>query len=296
MLKGRAVDEAILALLAKPPSDAVQAELLLAVADRRIFAAKAAVAAALTAESPKVRLQALQDAARHRHAVGRPGVLDLLLKSDDDAGTGRGGDDRRPRWRRRSARPTGARAPSGCGCSARRIRRFACGCIGLLPRIGDNSMLPLLRTSLDDADPEVFDAAVRALAAWPTAAARDDVFRLARDSRGETHRLLAIRGLVRIIELERYRDPEAAVADLRQAAGFSWRPEEQLLVLAALAQFPCKAALELAQGFLREPTVAGGGAGRNPDNNHTNDQARARCADARGGLQWSVVDRARDNG
>ena len=127
--------------------------------------------------------------------------------------------------------------------------------IGLLPLIGDNSALPALRELLNDEDTGVFDAAVRAIAAWPTPAAREDLLRLARDSRVETHRLLAIGGLVRIVGLDRYRDPQASVADLRQAAGFSWRPEEQKLVLGALAQFPCREALELASGFLREPAV-----------------------------------------
>ena len=99
------------------------------------------------------------------------------------------------------------------------------------------------------------DAAVRALTAWPTTAARDDVLKLARDARDETYRLLAITGLVRIVTLDLYRDPDAAVADLRQAASFSWRPEEQKLVLGALVQFPCRAALDLATSFEREPAV-----------------------------------------
>jgi hypothetical protein len=127
--------------------------------------------------------------------------------------------------------------------------------LGVLPRIGDNSSLPLLRTALSDSNADTYDAAVRALTAWPTSAARDDVFRLARDSRNETHRLLAIQALVRTITLDKHRDPAAAVADLRHAASFSWRPEEQRLVLGALAQFPCRDALDLANGFLREPTV-----------------------------------------
>jgi HEAT repeat protein len=127
--------------------------------------------------------------------------------------------------------------------------------IALLPLIGDPSTLPLLRASLADPDATLFDAAVRALCAWPTPAAREDVMRLARDSRSETHRLLAIAGLVRLVRLEKYRDRTAAVADLRQAAGFAWRPEEQKLVLAALPPFACQDALDLATSFLREPSV-----------------------------------------
>ena len=255
MLKGRAVDEAILALMARKPGEDVEAELVLAVGDRRIFPAKAAVAALLASPSPRVRLHAL----RALRAIGTPSdmdaVLDVLVKNDDESQRAEAektmavlarkiasADHRASAVRARLAAETDAHARATL--------------IAVLPLVGDDSALPLLRTSLENPDAEVFDAAVRALAAWPTGAARDDVCQLARDSRNETHRLLAIRGLVRIIALDKYRDPEAAVADLRQAAGFAWRPEEQKLVLATLVQFPCRDAMELASGFLREPSVA----------------------------------------
>jgi hypothetical protein len=127
--------------------------------------------------------------------------------------------------------------------------------IGTLPQIGDNSALPLVRRALQNNDADVFDAAVRALSSWPTSAAREDVSRLAREAQNETHRLLAIRGLVRIIGLDKYRNPEAAVADLRQAAGLAWRPEELKLVLGVLMNFPCKDALSFAEDFLNEPSL-----------------------------------------
>jgi hypothetical protein len=60
---------------------------------------------------------------------------------------------------------------------------------------------------------------------------------------------------VRVIGLDKYRNPEAAVADLKQAAGLSWRPEERKLVLGALAQFPCRNAIELATGLLPDAEV-----------------------------------------
>ncbi len=255
MLKGRAVDDEILALMARKPAEDVEAELVLAVGDRRIFPAKAAVAALLASPSPRVRLHAL----RALRAIGTPSdmdaVLDVLVKSDDDS--------QRAEAEKTMAVLAQKIASADRRASAIRARLSAAKdahtratLIGLLPLVGDDSALPLLRTLLENPDAGVFDAAVRALAAWPTSAARDDVFQLARDSRNETHRLLALGGLVRIIGLDRYRDPEAAVADLRQAAGFAWRPEEQRLVLAALVQFPCRDAVELARGFLREPSVA----------------------------------------
>jgi hypothetical protein len=127
--------------------------------------------------------------------------------------------------------------------------------ITLLPLTGDDAALPALRAALESASLDEVDAAARAIASWPTVTARDDVLKLARDAKDETHRLLAIGGLVRLVGLEAYRRPEAAVADLKQAGGLAWRPEERKLVLGALAAFPCKDALGVAGGFLQDSDV-----------------------------------------
>ena len=83
-LKGREVDDAIVGALKQPSSDAVAAELLKAVADRRIFLAKPAVSASLTSPSAEVRIEALKTL----RVIGTPSdaspVLGLLLKSGDD--------------------------------------------------------------------------------------------------------------------------------------------------------------------------------------------------------------------
>jgi HEAT repeat protein len=125
----------------------------------------------------------------------------------------------------------------------------------VLGRFGDDSSLPLLRAALDEPNEEIVDAAARTLIAWPTPAAWDDVTQLARKSTNETHRLLAIQGLVRMISLERYRRPEAAVADLRKVNSLASRPEEQKLILGILPRFACLEALELAGDLLEEPSV-----------------------------------------
>jgi hypothetical protein len=99
------------------------------------------------------------------------------------------------------------------------------------------------------------DAAARAIAAWPTATARDDMLGLVQDAKDESHRLLAFAGLVRVTSLDVYRLPRAAVADFKMLSGLAWRPEEQKLILGALATFPCQAALELAKGLLQNEAL-----------------------------------------
>jgi HEAT repeat protein len=253
-LKGRAVDEAILSQLAAQPPEDVRGELLLAVADRRIFSAKAPIAAAIASSSPRLRVQGLKALRVIGTPSDVPAVLDLVVNTGDDV-------------ERAEAEATVvalAQKTLKANAKASMLKtRYADEkapqsrgrLLALFPQVGDDSALPILRTALADENADVRDAAVRALTAWPTTAARDDVFRLARDSRNETHRLLAIGALVRLVGVDRHRDPQAAVADLRAAAAFSWRPEEHRLVLGALEQFACADALDLAKSYASEAPV-----------------------------------------
>jgi len=253
-LKGSEVDGAFLNLLAQKPSEEIQEELILAAAERQIFSAKSVIAGLLTSASPGVRIQSLKALRILGAPSDIPAVLNLLVETDNLserteaeittavlAQKTANPDDRSNFIKLRLAKETRPEVW---------VRL-----IGTLPQIGDNSALPLLRLALENNDADVFDAAVRALSSWPTSAAREDVFKLAQDLQNETHRLLAIRGLVRIIGLDPYRNPEAAVTDLRQAVGFAWRPEEKKLVLGILVNFPCNDALNLAEGFLKEPLL-----------------------------------------
>ena len=259
-LRGREVDDAIVGGLKQPASDAAAAELLRAAADRRIFLAKPAVSASLASASPGVRIEAL----KALRAIGTPSdvapVLDVLLKTGDEAeqleaertvtallqkvGAANG---RFALLRMRLATEKNAAA---------RAKLFA-----LLPPTADGAALPVLRRALEDPDAGVVDAAARAIAAWPTATARDDMLELVKGAKDETHRLLAFAGLVRLIGLDVNRLPRAAVADLKMLSGLAWRPEEQKLVLGALATFPCQEALDLAKGSAAERGAQGRGAG-----------------------------------
>jgi HEAT repeat protein len=254
LLRGAAVNDRLLAMLAAKPGEGLATELLFAVADRRVYPAKPLVAAALASDSAKVRLQAL----RSLRAIGTPSdvpaILDIVVRTEDEV----------ERFEAQTtvgaialavSRPEARSAFVKARLATEKNLGARVRLIGVLPLTADPSALPVLRRALSDAAPEVRDAAVRALTAWPTTAAQDDVFRLARDSRNETHRLLAIRALVTSITLDRHREPASAVADLRTAAGFAWRPEEQKLVLGALVQFPCREAIDLANSFLGEPAV-----------------------------------------
>ena len=253
-LQGREVDDAIVGALAQPSSDAVAAELLRAVADRRIFLAKPAVSASLAAPSTPVRIEAMKTL----RAIGTPSdasrVLDVVVTSGDDV-------ERLEAEKTVTALLQKTGSPSGRSglIRARLVKEtdpaVRAKLIPLLPATADGAALPVLRTALTDPDAGVVDAAARAIAAWPTATARDDMLGLLKNAKDETHRLLAFAGLVRLAGLDVNRLPGAAVADLKMLSDLAWRPEEQKLVLGALATFPCQDALELARGLLHNEAL-----------------------------------------
>jgi len=254
-LRGREVDEAIVTLLARQPADDVACELIRTIADRRMYPAKRAVAGALTSASPRVRVEALRTLRTIGTPSDVPAALDLLLGSMDEVEQTEA-ETTIVGLTQKIADPDGRSDAVIARLAKAETPDEQVRLIRVLPQIGDASALPVLRAALEGDDPDVFDAAVRAFTEWPSSSARDDVLKLARDSRNETHRLLAIHAFIRLAGLDPYRDPDAAVADLRLAAGFSWRPDEEKLVLGELTKFPCQDALELAEGFLRDPSVA----------------------------------------
>jgi HEAT repeat protein len=253
-LQGREVDDAIVGALTQPSSDAVAAELLRAVADRRIFRAKPAVSASLAAPSTPVRIEAMKTL----RAIGTPSdaspVLDVVATSGDDV-------ERLEAEKTVTALLQKTGSPSGRSAliRARLVKEkdpaVRAKLIPLLPSTADGAALPVLRTALTNPDADVVDAAARAIAAWPTATARDDMLDLLKNAKDETHRLLAFAGLVRLTGLDVNRLPGAAVADLKMLSDLAWRPEEQKLVLGALATFPCQDALEMARAFLHNEAL-----------------------------------------
>ena len=119
----------------------------------------------------------------------------------------------------------------------------------VLGKIGDDTSLALIRSALSDKDEGVVDAAVRALADWPTGMARDDVYEVARSSFALHHRVLSVRAFVRMIGLERFRAPDGAVADLLRALAVAPRAEEKKLILGMLVRFPCVSGLKTAESL-----------------------------------------------
>jgi HEAT repeat protein len=245
-IKGQDVDAAILEYLGRKPGEDIQSELLLAVSERRIFAAKGAMASFLGDSSARLRLQAIKGLRTIGTPSDIPAVLVRILKCEDD------GELLEAQTTAAALALKMANADGRAGAVKARLaeEKSPAGqarLIAVLGRIGDDSALPQVRAALSAGDADVVDAAVRALAAWPTGTPIEDIWKIAKTSMNDTHKLLALQGFIRLTAAAKYRLPEAAVGDLKIASELARRPEEKRLILAALPGFAGPEALDLAR-------------------------------------------------
>jgi HEAT repeat protein len=127
--------------------------------------------------------------------------------------------------------------------------------LGLLPGCADARALDALETAAADPDPGIRDAAIRALADWPDAAAWETLASVCNQPGNETAHGLALRGLVRLA-LEENAHPDSALVGRYRALVAGARTDAQFkLVLGALAGVDHPDALGLAAGLLTRPGV-----------------------------------------
>jgi len=130
-----------------------------------------------------------------------------------------------------------------------------CSLLSVLGRIGDNSALPELRKALDSGDAKIQDAAIRSLSEWPNPAPVDDLLKVAKTSSNQVHRILALRGFVRLLGLERNRPAEKMINLYQQAMELAPDVPEKRKILSGLANAKSLAALEMAATCLQDSAL-----------------------------------------
>ena len=125
-----------------------------------------------------------------------------------------------------------------------------CSLISVLGRIGDDSALQTLRDILRGDDEIEKYAAIRALSDWPNAKPLDDLLKITKASQNEIHRILALRGFVRLIGLKSDCPPEETIEMYELAMNLARSVTEKRMVLSGLANVESPAALIIAAGYL----------------------------------------------
>jgi HEAT repeat protein len=118
----------------------------------------------------------------------------------------------------------------------------------LLGQLGATAGFERVRTASTDANADVSDAAIRALADWPNPEAVPALMQIARNAPKPVYQVLALRGVARLAP--NAGDDASKVAILREGLALAKRGEEKQLMLAALANIRTAQSLEVAQSAL----------------------------------------------
>lgn len=127
--------------------------------------------------------------------------------------------------------------------------------LGALGSLGGKAAYASLKRHLDGPVPELRKAALRALEDWPDAGPMVDLMKVAREDEDPTNRILALRGYVHCIGLDKNAPAAERCAHYREAMGLAVRPEEKWLVLTGLADVSSPEALKLVEGALDDPAL-----------------------------------------
>jgi len=130
-----------------------------------------------------------------------------------------------------------------------------CSLLSVLGKIGANTALPVLTAALKDKNAEVQTAAIRALAEWPSGEPVADLLNVAESSGNQVHRILALRGFVRLLGLSNERPADETVAMYKKAMSLAPDTGEKKRVLSGLANTKSLAALQMAAEYLEDEAL-----------------------------------------
>ena len=252
ILGGEGVDAAILAELKKADPNG-RVELIKTLAARR---AQGAVPELLKiAEDPDeaVRREAFTAIGKLADAKTFPALVALVVKarSDDSLKAA----ERAVLTVARDITDDEARTAALVGALPGATGAGKTALLSILARFGGEKALGAVRAALDDKDPQVHDAALRALADWPDATPADDLLKIVRTTDNQVHRVLALRGYVRLLALPSERPIADVLTRYDETMKLATRVEDKKLVLASMAELRHPDVVRALQPYAADPAL-----------------------------------------
>ncbi|MCU0783770.1 MAG: HEAT repeat domain-containing protein [Verrucomicrobia bacterium] len=220
---------------------------------RRMVAAVPALLNAAADSDAKVRSSAVQRLGKLATPTETPALIELLLRSTDE-------QDLDGLAVALSSICTGAGPPVSATeqiiaalPGAQLAQKGAL--LTVLGAVGGEKAIASVRAALNDPQAEVREAAVRALADWPDAAAAPDLLQLARSATSGNGRDVAFCGYVRLAR-ESESNTTVKLKMLTEAATLATSTPEKKLVLAGLGDILTVESLRLVTPHLSDAAVA----------------------------------------
>lgn len=253
-LKGPGVDAAIIRRLG-PADPVARAGLIDVLVVRKTVAAVPALIAQAKTGSPEVRAAAFKALGKLATPKDLPALLGLLVALKDDAA--RSEAQRAAIIVARQIPDASARADAALAALKSATATPArCSLLRVLGGIGNAKALAAVGSAFKDSQADVRETAVRALADWPEPNALETLLTIFRTTDNRTHRVLALRGAVRLLEVGG--SPVARrLRTYTELLRTAKRVEDERLVLAGLANVAEPAALAAIEPFLSQADVRG---------------------------------------
>jgi len=253
-LKGPDIDKTLVSNLDTEKDPEIQIEYIKAVEQRRIDSGKEILFSKLSSSPPKVCLQSAKSIKEISSPEDMPRLIEFLVNTKDNQ-IREEMIDTAAFTALKIKDPLKRGDPVTKALDEVEEPESRASLYRLLGRIGDDSTLPTLRRGLSESNELIQDAAVRAFANWPTPTAAEDVLYLAQSLTKPEHQILCLRSYIKMIEMEPFRRPEAAVRSLETALNLAQRDEEKIMILAVLPKFACEQALDLAQRLIQDKNI-----------------------------------------
>ena len=254
MLRGSRVDDAIVKSM-QHSQPSVRSQLIQVLFERNAVGAVPALLGEAVNPDRNVRKAAFKALGRLGREEDLPSLVKLLVKLKDDSS--RREAERAVVMVSRKISETGKQADVVLA-ELHGEKRVAvrCSLLRVLGGIANNNALRTLEEASKETNPAVRDTAIRTLAKWPNAMAAEALLEIYSNTQNQIHRLLSLRGFVRLLALPAEERPvEKTLKMCRQAMRQAHSPAEQKLVLSGLANVSDPGVLSMVEPFLQVETV-----------------------------------------
>ena len=252
-LRGAEVDKAILEGIPKADPKA-KVELISALGERNIYAGVKTLLEAAKDPERKVRVESLKTLKVIAKPEDLPVLVALLLNL-------RSSSDRTEAEKTVAAvahkiedKNRQAQAVLAVLPSVKDVKKRS-SLLSVLGRIGDNSALPSLRKELSSKEADIRTAVIRSLSGWPTPEPISDLLNIAENSDNQIHRILALRGFVRLLGIDSERAAKKTTEMYAKAMSLAPNPMEKKGVLSGLAEAKSLDAMQMAADYLKDKSL-----------------------------------------
>jgi HEAT repeat protein len=255
-LHGDSVDPAVVAALGST-SGKVKAELIVATGERGTAGSAAALVKAIQDQDPDVHREALKALRNVAGPDQVPGLVDFLINASST-------QDRRDAAQTLAVALKRSRAAqfdvllSTYGKTTAVPARLSL--LEVMGQTSSDQTLPVLRTSLNDSNPEIARGAVLALTDWSSGAPMPDLLALAKNQPknggSPALQVLALRGYLKLVALPSDRPAAESARLLAEVMPLAKQAAEKRSVLALVGNYPCKESLQIAEASTSDDAVA----------------------------------------